>query len=310
MLHKLTERLLCGCLALSLTIPLAGCSVKNASALIRQAKHNYGDCEVIRQSETDDKTTVVLRDKLQGFEYEMSSGMQSVHIDGASFGSLEDTNCSFSAALCSYVSAETLNARKAVCEKYGLTFDEEALLEVAIDDASQKPDGICAVEEIAAILNGYNLEHRLDGWKIDLVYSEAWLHHYYSERLAENGGDIDDDPVFSSAGGAVLCHIGSVKLPDSAFRDRAQEEEDYYLEMAQMQNPKAVFVRKETRAFAETGISPDRVIDSLDYSISTPKSPSDPVVFYYYEVNGREFYICDFLDAETNTWHTNYKDVF
>ena len=64
-----------------------------------------------------------------------------------------------------------------------------------------------------------------------------------------------DDYVFSSAGVSEVSHIGSIRLPDTSFRDVAKEKEDYYLEMAQVKNSDAVFLRSEERTFADTGLS-------------------------------------------------------
>ena len=94
-MRKITSILLTGAVCLS----LAGCSVKSPRKLFRYAQRTYGDCELIDTEESDDYTRIVVRDNLQGFEYEVVSGMYDLSIDGSSFGSVEDTRSSFNLSL-------------------------------------------------------------------------------------------------------------------------------------------------------------------------------------------------------------------
>ena len=311
------------CLLITLTLliccALCGCgSVRSAKSLIRQAKLEHGKCELISQSETKDRTEVVLRDSLQGFEYKVYSYMSDINIDGSSFGSLPSSGDTFGNALIEYVSVESSDRVEAICKKYGITMsdiEKKTLSDIEISPETPESDGIRAIEEIAAVIQEYNLDNRLDGHVINLSHDSEWLHEYY-EQLQEGHGsnDIYSDPEYSyslsSAGGSEASHIGSVKLPDTKFRDREKENEDYYLEMAQMKNTKAVFVRSEKKTFADTGISLDRVV--YTYYQYYPEKMTDPVTFYYFSAEGKEFYICNFLDADlrTTTWYSNYDEIF
>lgn len=301
---KQTITALTGVLLLAFT--LTGCQVRSAKSLIRSARQAHGKCEVISKSETDEHTVVVLKDKLQGFTYQVSSGMNSVYIDGSSFGSLESSSDTFGTALSMYVADATASQRRQVCEKYHLDFDETDMLALTIDSESEERNAIAAAEEIAVILNQYNLQNRLDGWEIRLAYSEDWLKAYYQKKL-DSGADMDSDYTFSSAGGAEVCHIGSVRLPDPSFRDRTKEHEDYYLEMARLKDTSAVFVRSEQKTFRDTGVGLDRV--SYATYRTDPKEMTDPVTFYYFTVKGKEFYICDFIDNQTGEWFSNYDEA-
>ena len=69
----------------------AGCSVKNANSLVRMAIRDHGDADVVSKVETEDHTEVILKDKLQGFEYKVTSRMDDINVDGAHFGSLPGT---------------------------------------------------------------------------------------------------------------------------------------------------------------------------------------------------------------------------
>ena len=57
-------------------------NVKSASELEKYAEKTYGACEIISKSETDDRTELILHDKLQDFDYSIESVMDSVNVDG------------------------------------------------------------------------------------------------------------------------------------------------------------------------------------------------------------------------------------
>ena len=299
---------------------ITGCGkVQSAKSLIKQAERTYGKCEVVSKTEEKDHVKVVLRDELQGFEYEVYSNMNDIVIDGSSFGSLPNSGDTFSGSLIAYVTGDAKKELDAICEKYSLKPESEnhnsSYFYLYLDSNAQESTGIKGAEEIAAVIQRYNLNNRLDGTVITLYHDDEWMHQYYETlKQGYTGEDIYSDPeysyVLSSSGGNDVRHIGSVKLPDTSFRDREKESEDYYLEMAQMKNTKAVFVRSEKKTFADTGLSLDRVEQT--YYQPYPKTMSDPVTFYYFSADGREFFICDFLDTnlQTTTWYSNYEDVF
>lgn len=297
-------------LIITLCLAFTGCGkVRNADKLISYAKRTHGACEEISRDESKDKTTVVLRDELQGFEYSVTSSMNDIWIDGASLGSLPNTSDSFGASLNSYVMENTRNEIEKTCAEYGAVADFEGgygIVELVISPDVSYNDAAQAAEKTAEIIQEYNLGNRLDGIEITVAHDGEWLSRVYDE-LRQNGDT--DSYIFSSAGAAEACHMGSVKLPDCSFRNPEKEAEDYYLEMAQMKYSGAVFIRKEIKTFADTGISLDRVQNSYN-SLEPPVDDlTDHVMFYYFLADGKEFYICDFLDADTGTWYSNFKDM-
>ena len=40
-----------------------------------------------------------------------------------------------------------------------------------------------------------------------------------------------------------------------------------------------------------------------------PQSPDDPVTLYYFSVDGREYYIADFIYTQTGSYYTNYYNL-
>ena len=318
-MKNMTVRILLAAAVFSSCLPLAGCSPKGSKALIRQAKREHGPCEVVSETTDDEGTVVVLRDELQGFEYQVSSYMQDLNLDGSSFGSVPSSTDTFEWALHFFVLDEAEAELDAVCDEYGLTLSEDHYIVDCIwyqADSSVSDDrAIEGIEKIAEIIQEYNLESRMDGWTIYLQHDDAWLSAYYDELMSERGHDYYSDPeyafILSSAGGSQLRHIGSVRLPDTSFRDPAKEDEDYYLEMAQMKNEDAVFVRSEQRPFAQTGVDPRYVVESYDQFY--PKTGDDLVTYYFFEADGQEFFICNFLvndRVDYGEWYSNYDEVF
>ena len=302
---------------ISSVILATGCNPKSANGLIRQARRDHGPCEVVSQTTDDEGSVVVLRDELQGFEYRVSSNMTDINIDGASFGSVPSSYDSFNRALHYYVLEDAAAELEDICAEYGLTEEESNLEDCywysADSDISdqQAQEGI---EKIADVFQRYNLESRMDGWTIYLEHDEGWLTAYYEQLMNDyEGEDIYNDPeysyILSSAGGGDLRHIGSVRLPDTSFRDPAKEAEDYYLEMAQMKNPDAVFIRSEEIPFSDTGADLYYVVETYDQPY--PRSEDDMVMVYYFEADGQEFFICNFLvnnSVDYGEWYSNYGE--
>ena len=98
---------------IALCLLLTGCGhVKSADKLVKSAKRTHGDCEVISKSESDEESKVVLKDKLQGFEYTITSSMHDINIDGSSFGSVPGTTDTFSLSLQAFVFDEAYDHGK------------------------------------------------------------------------------------------------------------------------------------------------------------------------------------------------------
>lgn len=297
---------------LAMSLLLTGCGhVQSAKSLIKQARRDHGKCEVVSKTETDEKTVVRLRDELQGFEYEVVSSMNDINIDGSSFGSLPGTYDYFDTYLISYVTSQVKLDLDALCDKYNATYEngyDKEIIEFTLNSPNKNENAAKIVEEAAKLYQEYNLENRLDNCTISVEHDDKWFNEKYPyptdpEILYSEAGYL-----YSSAGSSIAKHIGSAKLPECTFRDKDAEKIDYYLEMAQMKNEKATFVRKEKKTFADTGASLDQV--EHEYGKESPEKMSDPVTFYYFTADEKEFYLCDFVDCEIGTWYTNYNEVF
>ena len=275
-------------LAVLMLFVLSGCGhVRSANDLYKEAVRTYGECEIVSQTEEEDRTVLVLRDSLQGFEYKMTSGMSDLSIDGSTFGSVENTGSTFSAALSDYVFSQCLDDLEAICEEYGGTCEVGNvyffIIRTENAELAEKATLACA-----EVIQSYNLKGRMDNWEI---------------------------PCFSLEGNlfATAERFGSVKLPNIEWISREQEIINYYAEMARMvTDEKAQFVRSEEGIFSDTGADLRRVVSVLgtDY----PTENTSPVTFYYFKASdGTVYYLCDFdyydEDYYEYSWYTNYYDV-
>ncbi len=270
-----------------LLLSLVSCgSVKSANDLYKQAKKKHGKCTVVSKDETEDKTTVVLHDELQDFDYTVTSSMDEINIDGSSFGSVPDTSDSFDRDLKEKVLSDCMSDIEDACSSVGVSYQlsDYALLVVKSSDEDKAVKG---AKKCAKILQKKNKKHRMDGWEIEV-----------RGKTESNSNYTYDDKY------------GVVRLPDNEYADIGDLKVEYYTEMAHSQtDPKATYVRKEKKTFADTGADLERVVNVLgeDY----PTSNSSPVTFYYFkDSNGREYYLCDFNYYESNSsrfaWYTNY----
>ena len=298
-------------IALSIIIILTGCGhVKDAGQLYKYAKKTYGKCQVVSKVEEENMTKLVLKDRLQGFNYTVTSSMSDISIDGSSFGSLPSTSDTFNKSLTEYVRTECSLKLNEIKSKYGIDieapdFVSETIVTLLIPASVSKTDAIKAATEIAEEFQKYNLKNRLDGCLITIEHDDDWTKAYLEEH--KRSGDYESDYFFSSAESSDISHIGSIKLPDTSFRDSVKETEDFFLDQAKMLDEDAVFLRSEKHPLSDTGLTTDTINNSYASGAQHIKSDSDLITFYYFKAGRQEFYICDVQEAGDYRWYTNYK---
>lgn len=75
---------------------LSGCGeVSDKEDLLDYAESTYGDCELVSETLTEKANTLILKDNEYCFEYEVSSYMSNVNVDGSSFGEVPSKSSSF-----------------------------------------------------------------------------------------------------------------------------------------------------------------------------------------------------------------------
>ena len=257
-------------ICLMMTVLTACGNPKGANKLIREAKLAHGSATVVSKTENSDGATVILHDKLQDFDYRVCSYMDAIMIDGSEFGSTPGTGDDFIYALIDKVKADEQIDISNIEQKYNVSFTTDLGPTVYADDpVSAKQAAI----EIAAIYQRNNLKHRLDGTTVTAIANSS----YYFDRT----GKYDKPDEIE----------GYVTLPKMDWSGRDQQLIEEYTYIAKELDPGAVYVRSETKTFAETGYDLEQVTLTGD----CPTSGSSPVTLYYFTASdGREFYVADF----------------
>ena len=270
------------CLLLTAAFLLSGCSVKNEKALLRSAQDQYGSCKLLSSDEGEKSRTLTLEDKQYGFTYHISSSLSAVMIDGSDFGDAESTSSDFPVAYSNCFLAYHLPELTQLEEQYSVHYDfcnnYQALILMQIT-AKDETAGKQGAEAAARIINAYDTRH-------------FWSNFVFS---------VDD---------AEGKHLGSYSLSELRFLDPEEESISTYTHQAEsIYGLKDVkFVEKELKTFADTGLTADDVIHMNDDN--SPREAGDPVAYYWFESDGKRFFIADFLSSHTGTNYTNVYEVF
>ena len=261
-----------------LMVSLCGCSPKGSGKLISQARQAHGACTVVSVTESDECTEVVLHDNLQDFDYTVRSSMYEMNLDGASFGSYENSTDTFDKDLIDHIISELRTELDVYAAADGIryeTYDEghinTLMPAIFVDD---EETGRRAGETVASLFQDYNLEGRLDGWTM-YVYLE------------------NEDAAARGRSSGSYTRLGEVRLPDCVYITEEQSAEDRMISAGLAYDEGATYLRSEERPFADTGIDLDQVVEVPGES--TPTGPDSQVTMYFYcGSDGREYWIADF----------------
>ncbi|MCR5011172.1 MAG: hypothetical protein K6A72_02415 [Lachnospiraceae bacterium] len=267
---------------------LTGCgSPRGAFGLKAGAKLAHGDYTVVSEVHNPDGGwDITLKDNAQGFEYTVKSYMDPQYLDGEEFASFPATQDDFYYCLYDHVISLHSQEIADICSKHGVTYEDfnPNVVLCAPDEASGK----AAALEIAEVFKNENVDSRMDGMFVMVVdnTSADWGHNE---------------------------EYGKVKLPDLVWMTPADEEAQYYIDIAHRQTDrKAVYLRTEEGTLKDTDADFRRVDRYVGYTYE--ESRDAPVKFYYFRSSkGREYYLCDFnyLDEnyENGKCYTNYDSV-
>ena len=260
---------------------LSACHVKSESQIIRYANQNFGSAELVSTESTEkDGKKCIMRDKQYGFEYYVKSEMNDIIIDGSKFGSTESTDSDFS--------TQYFDLLKSTCQAQ---FDE-----IAKSDSVEINDG-----------------DSFDFMKVKFTVENINILST-AEKIADNIIDFDSRKYYRNSFLGIYDmndkRLGAYYIHEKRWVDVADEDDDFYIERAKMLNRNAKFIRKEKKLFKDTGFAPDQVQTYLtdpEYTYETP------VQYYYFSVNGKEFFIADFILKDHYSdiqQYNNYDEVF
>ena len=269
-------------------LTLCACSAEVASEkeIIEFAQECFGDStHLSTENVSEDKTVCYFSDTEYGFQYQVTSAVHPVGMDGSTFWYQEGRGSNFGEVYYSFMQ-----------EQCGIKGGA-----VMADGTEIKPFGYIG-EEI----------------QIDVNAAESGVEAActHAEELRDSLKALDTRGYWKNISCTVFDEDGGRYLTYDALHEAPLTPEDeniiYYTEMARLKLPEAEFVRTETGLFSETGLTEDDIPNIL----GTEKPTADSVVtYYYFKAEGREFFLADFNafengDHQTFFWYNNISEVF
>jgi len=188
-------------LVFAFLVGVTSCRPKSANALVSYAQEKYGECTLVSKETTKDCTIVVLHDELQDFDYTVRSFMMDMNVDGASFGSTEQTRDTFLDDLIDKIVADESDELDRICKENGTRYisgHEETIYLLPAIFAEDEESGTKTAEAFAKILQEHNLQGRLDNAEL-VVYK-------------------DNDSIKNGKTKSTRWKkLGSIKLPETTF---------------------------------------------------------------------------------------------
>ncbi len=260
---------------------LSSCHVKSESQIVKYANQNFGSAELVATETMENGgRKCIMRDKEYGFEYYVKSEMHDINIDGSKFGSTESTGSDFSKKYYELLQNTCQPKFDEIAKSDNIEInDGDSFNFMNIRLTSENDNFLSSAEKIADIIISF------DNRK---YYKESYLGIY----------DMNEK------------RLGAYYIHEKKWVDADDEDDHFYIERAKMLNRNAKFIRKEKKLFKDTGFAPDQVRISLgekEYTYETP------VQYYYFSVDGREFFIADFIlkDHYSDIYqYNNYDEVF
>ena len=262
-----------------------GCGkVATTKDLLKYAKQTYGACKLVSKSESEESNTIVVHDKLQDFDYEVSSRIVDFAVDGSTFFTYPSTQDTFYSSLSTKIVQEQQDTISEYCDKYMAEYKEgyPEMKSLGCFNVYSKGEGEVIALDVATILQTYNKKNRLDGWTIS-VYNIA-----------------DTTEKF-----------GAVTLPDIKWVSYDEEVINFYVDAIHRQiGEDAEYIRADQGFFEETDADIHKVAAFMgtDY----PTENKSVVMFYWFRKDNQMYYLCDFQykfndeDANQTVWYTNY----
>lgn len=266
---------------------LCGCNknLKTQGQAVSYAKVRYGDCKVVAEDKiNDEKIVYTMKDNDYGFEYKVTSSISSIMIDGSSFGGHESTSDDFLFNFRDYIENDSAEKFDLVRKKYNMETEDADMILKSVMYLHMKDNDMENAEN-AAKQTAYIFKH----------YEKKKVFSVYDIVVYDPNGDL----------------MGRCMVETGKWMDKEAIKDDKIIQWAKEKNSNAKYLRKETRTFADTGVSADDVVKfHYESDVKSPQNGSDPVTYYYFEADGKEFFVCDFWTKQHDKWYTNYYDVF
>ncbi len=272
---------------ITIVLLFTACEPASKNQVMRYTKNEYGEAEFIKKEViNEDEITYYLKDKEYGFEYYVTSYVSDINIDGSKFGEAENKSSNFNNSYYSYITNKLSDEFNKLENTYNVQivtdtedydvpdFDIFPLAEIHFKDSSVKTASKIS-EEVKDLYASYDTRGY---WKNNSI-------NVYNKNNEK---------------------IGCYDLKYDIFMTPEQEDDYFYIERAEMLDSDAVYVRKEEMQFKDTGLSLDDVANVLD---NDPVDENTIVTYYYFTVDGKEFFLADVPVNPNCNWYSNYDEV-
>ena len=189
MQNKEIKRKLTAGMALIMALSmLCSCSVKTKRQLIDYANDTYGKCKVIKVHSNwkgkDAITSIKVKDNDTGIEYELTSTLEPISIDGSTFGYAEQTSSDFEQQYYEYLLDLAKSDIKKIERKYNMSYSFEYNIFILTfnDRESGENARECAVE----------FDEALEEYDVKLMRPREYIFYVDNVLIGSYDSEYDD----------------------------------------------------------------------------------------------------------------------
>ena len=266
---------------------LCGCEPATEKEVLRYAKNEFGKCKLVETNiVSEDEIDYILQDKQYGFTYHVTSEVDDINIDGSKFGESESKSDDFSASYYAYI---TNNIKETL-------------------------HGYAKQNNITILTSESKFDYYYDGYKLANVICQADMSKEALQSICENIYDLYKEydsrrffePVMIDVSDTKGNDMGVFRSNIGAYMTNEEDETYYYYDLATQKDPYVKYLRQDKKSFRETDIS----YTSVMHVLGQPEITEDSIVtYYYFESDGKEWYMVDVPVTETQTFYSNYEEV-
>ena len=250
--------------------------IASLRTLKMQARQN-GKCKYLRCDEDENSRTAYFEDEL-GFEYHITSYMNDISIDGASFGSVPTTTSNYESEYFKCLCGKANEAEPDCTAKFG-EVDEYSQIKIYADQNDMS-------ESVVTIGKAFKmLEKRKE-------YTNSTIPVY----------DKNDTSEYPE-------QIAAFGYENEVFLDKTAADAQYYLDrindysnMYYRKSAKPSYSRHEHKRLEDV---PDITDDKLSTLLGKPDPKVEGVEVYYFTIDGDEYFITNVL-----IYDKSYQNTF
>ena len=161
----------------------SSCSVKSKRQLMEYARSTYGDADLVKAHSNlgKDIVTVTMKDKDTGIEYQVTSTLEDVNVDGSSFGKAEHTSSDFEEKYAEYLMNKAGSTLSKIAERYKLTYEfDYGVITVTFEDRESSEFAEEAVKKVAEAISEYDVKKMAPAEYTVMAEGNVYVGYYNS----------------------------------------------------------------------------------------------------------------------------------